>query len=109
MKTLSKLLEEKMVQSNPDKLDMDWINNDKPVITKSGYEVKIYSVDYKEIPNQLHGKVFFSEGPVDGWVWDERKRRDVLFPACGGFVRESVCLRTLSRVKGDWRVSSGWF
>ena len=21
--------------------------------------------------NQLHGKVFFSEGPVDGWVWDE--------------------------------------
>lgn len=74
MKTLSKLLEEKMIQSNqsnPDKLDMDWINNDKPVITKSGYEVKIDSVDYKEIPNQLHGKVFFSEGPVDGWVWDE--------------------------------------
>ena len=71
MKTLSKLLEEKMIQSNPDKLDIDWINNDKPVITKSGYEVKIYSVDYKEIPNQLHGKVFFSEGPVDGWVWDE--------------------------------------
>ena len=47
MKTLSKLLEEKMIQSNPDKLDMDWINNDKPVITKSGYEVKIDSVDYK--------------------------------------------------------------
>lgn len=61
MKTLKTLIEEKLIQSNPDKLDMDWINNDKPVITKSGYEVKIDSVDYKEIPNQLHGKVFFQK------------------------------------------------
>lgn len=53
------------------KLDMEWIDNDKPVHTKSGIDVKIDSVDMKEIPNQLHGTAYYSSGPIDGWVWDE--------------------------------------
>lgn len=53
------------------KLDMEWIDNDKPVHTKSGIDVKIDSVDMKEIPNQLHGTAYYSSGPIEGWVWDE--------------------------------------
>ena len=60
-----------MVHSSSNKLDMEWINNDKPVITKGGIEAKITDVDYSEIPNRLLGTVYYSEGPQDGWVWDE--------------------------------------
>ena len=71
MKKLRELLEEKLVQSASNKLDMDWINNDKPVILKSGIEAKIDEVDYKEIPNQVHGTVYYEKGAQDGWIWDE--------------------------------------
>lgn len=50
---------------------MEWIDNDKPVILKSGIEVRINEVDLKEIPNQLHGTVYFDKGPIEGWAWDE--------------------------------------
>lgn len=53
------------------KLDMEWIDNDKPLHTKSGIDVKIDSIDMKEIPNQLHGTAYYSSGPIEGWVWDE--------------------------------------
>lgn len=56
------------------KLDMEWIDNDKPVHTKSGIDVKIDSVDMKEIPNQIHGTAYYSSGPIEGWIWDETGR-----------------------------------
>lgn len=68
MKKLSQILNE---VANSDKLDMDWINNDRPVITKSGHEAKIDDVDMTHIPNQLKGKVYYETGEVDGWIWDE--------------------------------------
>ena len=61
MKTLSKLLEEKMIQSNPDKLDMDWINNDKPVITKSGYEVRYIQQIIKKFQTSYMVKYSFQK------------------------------------------------
>lgn len=70
MKKLIDIIRENQ-DKNSDSLDMDWINNDKPVITKSGIEAKIDRVDMTKVPNQLHGTVYYNEGPVSGWVWDE--------------------------------------
>ena len=69
MKELSQYISESIPSSM--KLDMEWIDNEKPVHTKSGIDVKIDSIDMKEIPNQLHGTAFYASGPVEGWVWDE--------------------------------------
>lgn len=69
MKSLTQYIYEQSTPST--KLDMEWIDNDKPVHTKSGIDVKIDSVDMKEIPNQLHGTAYYSSGPIEGWVWDE--------------------------------------
>ena len=70
MKKLIDVLRESQ-NKNSDSLDMDWINNDKPVITKGGYEAKIDDVDMTKIPNQLKGHVYTENGEIDGWVWDE--------------------------------------
>lgn len=70
MKSLARYILE---QTDDTLLDMDWINNDKPVITKSGLNVQIEDVDMTKIPNQLIGKVFYDgqEKPVVGWIWLE--------------------------------------
>lgn len=70
MKGLKSILKESLAK-NPDALDMDWVNNDGPVITQGGIEAKIDEVDYKEIPNQLKGTVFYANGPQSDWIWDE--------------------------------------
>lgn len=67
MISLTSFLESKR---DPNMIDMEWIDNDRPVITADGYEAKIDRVDMSEVPNQLIGKVYFNNGPQD-WVWDE--------------------------------------
>lgn len=71
MKRLTDIIRENQDKKNPDSLDMDWINDDGPVITKGGYEAKIDDVDMTKIPNQLKGHVYTSDGEIDGWIWDE--------------------------------------
>lgn len=68
MKKLSQIVNE---MPDPNKLDMDWINNNRAVITKLGIEAKIDDIDMTKIPNQLKGKVYYETGEVDGWIWDE--------------------------------------
>lgn len=44
-------------ETKGDPIDMQWIQDEKPVMTKDGRQVIITSVDYKEIPNVIHGQV----------------------------------------------------
>jgi len=40
-----------------DPIDDQWIQDEKPVMTKDGRQVIITKVDYKEVPNIIHGQV----------------------------------------------------
>ena len=38
-------------------IDMQWINDEKPVMTKDGRQVIVTKVDISEVPNIIYGKV----------------------------------------------------
>lgn len=40
-----------------DAIDDQWLNDEKPVMTKDGRQVIITSIDLKEVPNIIHGQV----------------------------------------------------
>lgn len=44
-------------ESRGDNIDDQWIQDEKPVMTKDGRQVIITKVDYKEVPNIIHGQV----------------------------------------------------
>lgn len=63
MKTLNQLVED--VQKEKDAVDMDWINDDKPVQTKNGLQAIITKVDLGQVPNVIKGKVKVKDKLVD--------------------------------------------
>jgi len=44
-------------ENKGDAIDMQWLNDEKPVQTKDGRQVIVTSVDMKEVPNIIHGQV----------------------------------------------------
>ena len=57
MKTLKKYIENNISESRGDDIDEQWLNDNKPVMTQDGRQVIITSIDRKEVPNIIHGKV----------------------------------------------------
>jgi len=54
-----------------DPIDDQWIQDEKPVMTKDGRQVIITKVDYKEVPNIIHGKVKIKDDLFDyEWLDD---------------------------------------
>lgn len=53
MKTLTNFINEHKYQP----IDDQWINDEKPVMTADGREVKILSVDLKQVPNVIIGQI----------------------------------------------------
>ena len=53
MKRLSTYL----LEMKGDAIDDQWLNDEKPVMTKDGRQVIITSIDLKEVPNIIHGHV----------------------------------------------------
>ena len=53
MKRLSTYL----LEMKGDTIDDQWLNDEKPVMTKDGRQVIITSIDLKEVPNIIHGQV----------------------------------------------------
>jgi hypothetical protein len=61
MKKISELINE--YRGNV--IDDQWINDEKPVMTKDGRVAVILSVDMKEIPNVIKGQVKIDDEMVD--------------------------------------------
>lgn len=59
MKKISNYIKESAViyETKGDPIDDQWIQDEKPVMTNDGHQVIITNVDYKEVPNIIHGKV----------------------------------------------------
>ena len=51
MKTYTERIDEMRGQH----IDMQWINDEKPVMTKDGRQVIVTKVDISEVPNIIHG------------------------------------------------------
>ena len=67
MKNLSEFINE----MKGDVIDDQWINDEKPVMTKDGRQVIITSVDLKEVPNIIKGKVKMNKKLFDyEWMDD---------------------------------------
>ena len=49
-----------------------WINDQKPVMTKDGRNVMITKVDLSEVPNIIHGKVRLKNNKVVNYQWDDK-------------------------------------
>lgn len=52
-----KKLSEYILEQRGDPIDDQWIQDEKPVMTKDGKQVIITKVDYSEVPNIIHGQV----------------------------------------------------
>lgn len=52
------------------KIDDNWLNNRKPVMTKDGRNVLIEKIDYSEVPNIIYGKVASNDKVFD-FRWED--------------------------------------
>lgn len=68
MKRLSTVVQESF--SKPEQIDMDWVNDEKPVQTKNGLSAIITKVDLSQIPNVIKGKVKIKDKLVE-YEWYE--------------------------------------
>lgn len=47
-----------------------WLDNEKPVMTKSGLQVKVKDIDYSKVPNEVIGEVVVN-GNTQEWRWQD--------------------------------------
>lgn len=66
MKTLTQYITEQ----KGDPIDEQWLNDEKPVMTKDGRQVIIISIDYESVPNIIKGQVKMQEKLFD-YEWDD--------------------------------------
>ena len=53
-----------------DPIDDQWLNDEKPVMTKDGRQVIITEIDLKEVPNIIKGKVKMKNDLFD-YEWSD--------------------------------------
>jgi hypothetical protein len=68
MKSLKQFINEAATKGEP--IDDQWINDEKPVMTKDGRQVIIVKIDYDEVPNIIHGQVKMKEKLFD-YEWND--------------------------------------
>lgn len=56
-----KSLSEYILETKGDEIDEQWLNDERPVMTKDGRQVIITNIDLKEVPNVIYGKVKMKE------------------------------------------------
>lgn len=66
MKTLQNFINERKGAL----IDEQWLNDEKPVMTKDGRQAIITKIDFKQIPNIIIGKVKHEEDLLE-YEWDE--------------------------------------
>ena len=66
MKNFTKYINEQ----KGDPIDEQWLNDEKPVMTKDGRQVIIVSIDYEQVPNIIKGQVKMGEKLFD-YEWQD--------------------------------------
>lgn len=66
MKSFSNYINE----TKGDKIDDQWIQDEKPVMTKDGRQVIITKVDYSEVPNIIYGQVKWND-ELKEYQWND--------------------------------------
>lgn len=56
-----KRLSDYILETKGDVIDQQWLNDEKPVMTADGRQVIVTSIDMKEVPNIIKGKVKMKE------------------------------------------------
>lgn len=52
-----KTLYQYITETKGDLINDQWLQDEKPVMTKNGQQVIITKIDYDEVPNIIHGQV----------------------------------------------------
>ena len=68
---MMKDLQTYILETKGDSIDDQWLNDEKPVMTKDGRQAIITKIDLDEAPNIIHGKVKIKNDLVDyEWLDD---------------------------------------
>lgn len=67
MKTYSERIDEMRGQH----IDVQWINDEKPVMTKDGRQAIVTELDVSEVPNIIRGKVKMKDGELQEYEWND--------------------------------------
>jgi len=67
-----KTLQDYILEHKGDPIDEQWINDERPVMTKDGKQVMITKVDLSEVPNLIHGKVKLQNNKVVEYIWNDK-------------------------------------
>ena len=70
-----------LLEQKGDDIDDQWLNDEKPVMTKDGRQVMITKIDYDKVPNIIKGKVKWNEKLLD-YEWND----------------EGICTKALDRL-----------
>ena len=52
-------------------IDMQWLNDDKPVCTKDGRPAIVTKVDIAVLPNVVYGSVKMKDGTLQEYQWTD--------------------------------------
>lgn len=66
-----KSLEQYIAESKGQPINMEWIDNEKPVMTKDGRQAIVMDVDLSKIPNVIKGQVKMSNNKMMDYEWEE--------------------------------------
>lgn len=75
-----KTLKEYILETKGDDIDQQWLNDEKPIMTADGRQAIVTSIEMKEVPNIIKGKV---------------KMKDKLFEY--EWYDDGVCLKALDQ------------
>lgn len=59
-----------ILEHKGDPIDDQWLNDEKPVMTKDGRQVIVTEIDLKEVPNIIKGKVKIKDELYD-YEWED--------------------------------------
>lgn len=60
-----------ILEHKGDAIDEQWLNDEKPVMTKDGCQVIVTKIDYDEVPNIIHGHVKKGEELFEYEWWED--------------------------------------
>ena len=66
-----KKLSDFVLERKGEPIDDQWLNDEKPVMTKDGRQVIVTKVDISEVPNIIHGKVKMKDDKLQEYEWND--------------------------------------
>lgn len=72
MKTLEQFIHDNQItETKGNEINMEYIDNEKPVMTKDGRQAVVQDVDLSKIPNVIKGQVKMQNNEMRPYEWEE--------------------------------------